>query len=57
VDAIEDIQSSLFFSLTAGHYGNGMEFINKPLLEWYLAKHIKVTRSRPCRKNDNCFAE
>jgi hypothetical protein len=56
-DAIEDIRSSLPFPLTAGHYDNGMEFINKPLLEWCLVRHIKATRSRPYRKNDNCFAE
>jgi hypothetical protein len=55
--AIEDIRSCLPFPLTGGHYDNGMEFINKPLLEWCLAKHIRATRSRPYRKNDNCFAE
>ena len=55
--AIQDIRASLPFPLTGGHYDNGMEFINKPLLEWCLAKHIKATRSRPYRKNDNCFAE
>jgi hypothetical protein len=55
--AIEDIRSGLPFPLTAGHYDNGMEFINKPLLEWCLQRHIKATRSRPYRKNDNRFAE
>jgi hypothetical protein len=55
--AIEDIRASLPFPLTGGHYDNGMEFINKPLLEWCLAKHIKASRSRPYHKNDNCFAE
>jgi hypothetical protein len=55
--AIEDIRDCLPFPLTGGHYDNGMEFINKPLLEWCLAKHIKASRSRPYRKNDNCFAE
>jgi transposase InsO family protein len=50
-------KSSLPFPLTAGHYDNGMEFINKPLLDWCLQRHIKATRSRPYRKNDNCFAE
>jgi hypothetical protein len=34
-----------------------MEFINKPLLAWCLERHITATRSRPYRKNDNCFAE
>jgi hypothetical protein len=56
-EAIEDIRASLPFPLTGGHYDNGMEFINKPLLEWCLAKHIRASRSRPYRKNDNCFAE
>jgi hypothetical protein len=56
-EAIEDIRASLPFPLTGGHYDNGMEFINKPLLEWCLAKHIKASRSRPYHKNDNCFAE
>jgi hypothetical protein len=55
--AIQDIRGSLPFPLTSGHYDNGMEFINKPLLAWCLERHIKATRSRPYRKNDNCFAE
>jgi transposase InsO family protein len=50
---IEDIRASL----TGGHYDNGMEFINTPLLEWRLARHITASRSRPYRKNDKCFAE
>ena len=53
--AIEDIRASLPFPLTAGHYDNGMEFINKPLLAWCLERHIKAARSRPCRKNGNCL--
>jgi hypothetical protein len=57
VEAIQDIQGSLPFPLTAGHYDNGMEFINKPLLAWCLQRHIKASRSRPYHKNDNCFAE
>jgi hypothetical protein len=56
-EAIEDIRRTLPFPLIAGHYNNGMEFINKPLLKWCLARHIKAARSRPYRKNDNCFAE
>jgi hypothetical protein len=56
-EAIEDIRASLPFPLAGGHYDNGMEFINKPLLEWCLARHIRAGRSRPYRKNDNCFAE
>jgi len=56
-EAIEDIRSGLPFPLTGSHYDNGMEFINKPLLAWCLVKHILATRSRPYKKNDNCFAE
>jgi hypothetical protein len=56
-EAIENIRNSLPFPMTGGHYDNGVEFINRPLLEWCLEKHIKATRSRPYRKNDNCFAE
>jgi hypothetical protein len=41
VEAIEDIRNSLPFPPTGGHYDDGMEFINKPLLEWCLARHIR----------------
>jgi hypothetical protein len=34
-----------------------MEFINKPLIAWCLERLIRMTRSRPYKKNDNCFAE
>jgi hypothetical protein len=54
-EAMEDIRASLPFPLTGGHYDNGMEFINKPLLEWCLAKHIKARGNRPYHKNDNCL--
>ncbi|MHB9293795.1 hypothetical protein Holit_03426 [Hollandina sp. SP2] len=56
-EVIEVIRVSLPFPLTGGQYDNGMEVINKPLLAWRLAKHIKASRSRPYRKNDNCFEE
>jgi hypothetical protein len=56
-EAMEGIQRGLPFPLTGGHYDNGMEFINRLLLEWRLARHIQEPRSRPYRKNNNCFAE
>ncbi|MDR0685631.1 MAG: hypothetical protein LBF83_10970 [Spirochaetaceae bacterium] len=34
-----------------------MEFINEPLLNWRLERHIEPTRGRPYHKNDNCYAE
>ena len=36
---------------------NGAEFINDALLKWCLAQNIQFTRTRPYRKNDNCFVE
>lgn len=36
---------------------NGSEFINTHLLNYYENEHIMFTRSRPYRKNDNCFVE
>jgi transposase InsO family protein len=56
-EAVSDIHWELPFPLKGAHYDNGMEFINEPLLSWRLTRHIEPTRSRPCRKNDNCFAE
>ncbi|MDR2632857.1 MAG: transposase family protein [Treponema sp.] len=36
---------------------NGGEFINHQLKDWCDQNHIQFTRSRPYRKNDNCFVE
>ncbi|GHV10302.1 hypothetical protein FACS189485_23330 [Spirochaetia bacterium] len=36
---------------------NGGEFINRTLLAWCNANRITFTRSRPYKKNDNCFVE
>ena len=56
-DAFSDIQAGLPFPMTGAHYDNGMEFINEPLLAWCIERHIQATRTRPYRKNDNCYAE
>jgi hypothetical protein len=56
-EAISNINSELPFPMKGSHYDNGMEFINAPLLQWCLERHIKATRSRPYHKNDNCYAE
>ena len=55
--AISDIQATLPFPLTGAHYDNGMEFINEPLLNWCIQRHIQASRTRPYHKNDNCYAE
>ena len=36
---------------------NGSEFINDHLVRYCTQEHISFTRSRPYRKNDNCFVE
>jgi hypothetical protein len=36
---------------------NGGEFINRTLLAWCDANRVTFTRSRPYKKNDNCFVE
>jgi hypothetical protein len=36
---------------------NGGGFINRQLLDWRTQNNIKFTRSRPYRKNGNCFVE
>ena len=36
---------------------NGSEFLNAHLIRYCKQNHIEFTRSRPYRKNDNCFVE
>ena len=36
---------------------NGSEFLNNHLVRYCVQEHITFTRSRPYRKNDNCFVE
>ena len=55
--AIADIEATLPFPMTGAHYDNGMEFINEPMLNWCIQRHIEATRTRPYHKNDNCYAE
>ncbi|MDR2942666.1 MAG: hypothetical protein LBV17_08775 [Treponema sp.] len=55
--AISDIQTGLPFPMTGDHYGNGVGFINKPLLAWYIMRNIEAIRTRPYHKNYNCYAE
>ena len=45
------------FSLLGIDSDNGSEFINKYLVEYCQQQKLSFTRSRPYRKNDNCFVE
>ena len=56
-EAIRDIQRTMPFPLLGLDSDNGSEFINDELFRWCEANEITFTRSRPYRKNDNCFVE
>ena len=55
--ALCEIDEKLPFSLLGVDSDNGGEFINDMLLRWCIAREITFTRTRPYRKNDNCFVE
>lgn len=55
--ALQDVRKTLPFSLCGIDSDNGSEFINNHLRRYCEAEHITFTRSRPYRKNDNCFVE
>ena len=45
------------FRLQAWHTDNGREFLNEALLAWCRRRHIRVSRGRPYRKNDQAWVE
>ncbi len=55
--ALQAIRSRLPFPLLGLDSDNGSEFINADLVCYCEAEGITFTRSRPYRKNDNCFVE
>lgn len=56
-DALMDIAATLPFPLLGLDSDNGSEFINDQLFRWCVQNRITFSRSRPYRKNDNCFIE
>lgn len=55
VTALKNIEMHLPFPIRAFNSDNGSEFLNAHLLRHY--GEGKMTRSRPYRKNDNCYIE
>lgn len=55
--ALKEMRQKLPFSLLGIDSDNGSEFINKYLVEYCQKQKLSFTRSRPYRKNDNCFVE
>jgi len=56
-EALKDMRTRLPFALRGIDSDNGSEFINANLLEYCQNQKITFTRSRPYRKNDNCYVE
>ena len=55
--ALKEMRQKLPFSLLGIDSDNGSEFINQYLLDYCQQQKLSFTRSRPYRKNDNCFVE
>jgi hypothetical protein len=56
-EALKNIRGKLPFELLGVDSDNGSEFINAHLFRYCIKEKITFTRSRPYRKNDNCFVE
>lgn len=56
-EALKEIRTRLPFPLLGIDSDNGAEFINHQLLRYCQSERLTFTRSRPYRKNDNCFVE
>ena len=57
LQALQEVRARLPFPLLGIDSDNGGEFINTELLKYCQSEKITFTRSRPSRKNDNCFVE
>jgi len=55
--AVHHVRRRLPFPLLGLDSDNGSEFINQDLMGWCQREGITFTRSRPYKKNDNCFVE
>lgn len=56
-EALQKVRKQLPFPLLGLDSDNGSEFINEQLFRYCRQEQITFTRSRPYRKNDNCFVE
>jgi len=57
VASMEHMEQQLPFPVVEWHPDSGSEFINWHCYGWCEKRGIRLTRSRPNRKNDNCFVE
>ena len=56
-ESLDDLKMAVPFPVLGFHSDNGDEFKNYTVYEWCKTRGIEFTRSRPYKKNDNCFAE
>src|SRR5215813_4036504 len=56
-NGLQNVRKRLPFKLLGIDSDNGSEFINAHLVTYCMQEDITFTRSRPYRKNDNCFVE
>lgn len=57
VDSLRIIARRLPWKLKGLHPDSGSEFINEAGIGWCKQRKIELTRSRPNKKNDNCYVE
>lgn len=57
VASLQVIAQRLPWQLKGLHPDSGSEFINEAGISWCTRHHIELTRSRPNKKNDNCYVE
>jgi hypothetical protein len=57
VEAIKTVRNRLPYKLLGIHPDNGTNLLNYLLYEYTQTEKIEFTRSRPYKKNDNCFVE
>ncbi len=56
-EALEELCKRLPFTVRGLDSDNGSEFINHHMVAYCAQQQITFTRSRPWRKNDNCYVE
>lgn len=56
-EALQELRKRLPFTVMGLDSDNGTEFINHHMVTYCAEHEITFTRSRPYRKNDNCYVE
>jgi transposase InsO family protein len=57
IESLRVIARRLPWPLRGLHPDSGSEFINRAGIAWCKHRRIELTRSRPSKKNDNCYVE